>query len=171
MRRVSFRGRRVEATQWLDKAGIMLRTLRILGFCGLAACGDATGAEQIPNIDGGWTYTTTWSWNGLSCSHVPSVLSLSQTGGTFTGTLETSDANCTLGNQPLFTLFSFGDPKNVNGTVNAAGDVTFDLLNPEGGHHTGRVSDGSMSGSFTAILEFFETGDPFEASGNWSANR
>ena len=130
---------------------------------------DATGVDQIPNIDGSWTYTNTWSGGGLSCSYAPSSLTIDQTGGTFTGRLETSDATCAFLDKPSFSLGSFGNPI-VNGTVNAAGDVTFDLLD-ENGHHTGRVSGNSMSGSLMITGDLFETGNPVTYPGTWVASR
>ena len=127
--------------------------LNFVVLCGLVACGNSTGvdetpSDEIPNIDGSWTYTNTWSVNGLfSCRYAPSSLTIDQTGGTFTGRLVTSDLLCSTPDEPeeVSEGQNFGNPI-VNGTVNAAGDVTFDPLD-ETGRHTGRVNGNSMSGS------------------------
>ena len=79
---------------------------RSISLCALTACGDATGVDQIPNIDGSWSYTNTWSGGGISCSYAPGTLTISQTGGTFTGTLATPDVICTIGAEPPSSLGS-----------------------------------------------------------------
>ena len=139
---------------------------RSITLCVLTACGDATGVDQIPNIDGSWSYTNTWSGGGVSCSYAPGTLTISQTGGTFTGTLAAPDVICTIGAEPASSLGSVSN--QMMGTVTADGDVTFGLGPPS---HTGRVSGNSMSGSFTFVADFFEPGTLITYTGPWTATR
>ena len=44
---------------------------RSITLCALTACGDATGVDKFPNIDGSWSYTNNWSGGGISCSYAP----------------------------------------------------------------------------------------------------
>ena len=144
--------------------------LKFVFLCGLVACGDSTGVGEIPNIDGSWTYTNTWSGSGLSCRYAPSSLTIDQTGGTFTGRLVTSDLLCSTPAEPEEQSWGqdFGN-SILNGTVNAAGDVTFDLSDETGGH-TGRVNGNSMSGSLT-FIDDVGTGVTSTFTGTWAASR
>ena len=141
---------------------VLLLICSLLLALGCGGNDGATGVDEIPNIDGSWTYTNAWSVNGLfSCRYAPSSLTIDQTGGTFTGRLVTSDLLCSNPDEPeeVSQGQNFGN-SIVNGTVNAAGDVTFDLSD-ETSHHTGRVNGNSMSGS----LVFGEV------PGTWAASR
>jgi len=139
---------------------------RCITLCALTACADATGVALIPNIDGSWSYTNTWSGGGTSCSYAPGSLTISQTGGTFTGILATPDVICTIGAEPPYSLGSV--IVGIAGTVTADGDVTFGIGSPS---HTGRVSGDSMSGTFTFEDDFVEPGTPVTFTGPWTATR
>jgi hypothetical protein len=137
----------------------------VLGLlCGLAACGDSTGVDDIPDIGGDWTYNLTFSGGGLSCTYDPSAVSISQTGATFTGRIEIPDATCTFQGGAPYSLGDWG-ADIVNGTVNAAGAVTFDWGSSDTVHHIGTASASAMSGS--------ASGDDGNNSvtGTWTATR
>ena len=149
----------------------MLRTLRILAFCGLAACGDATGLGQIPNMEGDWTYVSFWSSSGILWCTYDGTLTIDQTGATFTGSVVISDLRCAFG--AALTPVSLGQDLSytiVNGTIDAAGDVTFDL-GDEDRHHTGEVSGDSMSGDLRLTDDLLETGNAVTYTGAWVARR
>ena len=140
------------------------RVIGLLVVCGLAACGDSTGIDDIPDISGNWTFNLNFSGGGLSCTYAPSAVTISQTGGTFTGRIEIPDATCTFEGGDPYSLGDWG-ANIVNGTVNAARAVSFQWGSSDTAYHTGTVSGNSMSGSVTS-------GSGSEAvSGTWTATR
>ena len=94
------------------------------------------------------TYNLTFSGGGQTCVFDPSAVSITQLGWTFTGRIEIPDATCTPQGGAPYSLGSWG-ADIVNGTVNAAGAVTFDWGLTDTAHQTGNVSGNSMSGSMT----------------------
>ena len=141
----------------------MYRLLVIFTVLGLAACGsDATGVDDVPDIGGNWTYNLTFSADGGTCTYDPSPVTISQSGGTFTGRIEIPDAICTPQGGAPYSLGSWG-ADIVNGTVSAAGAVTFDWGSTDTAHHTGNVNGSSMSGDMTV--------DGGAVSGTWSLTR
>ena len=143
---------------------VALATLALPPILALAACADSTGVDDIPNIDGNWTFNLTFSSADGSCTYDPSAVSISQTGGTFTGRIEIPDATCTFQGGAPFSLGSWG-ADIVDGTVNAAGAVTFAWGSTDTAYHIGTVSGGSMSGSMTS------GSGGSAASGTWTATR
>ncbi len=139
---------------------------RSITLCALTACGDATGVDKFPTIDGSWSYTNNWSGGGISCSYAPGTLTITQTGGAFRGILATPDVICTIGAEPPSSIGSVSN--RIVGTVSADGDVTFGIGAPS---HTGSVSGNSMSGSFTFMDDFFEPGTLITFTGPWTATR
>lgn len=125
----------------------MNRLLVIFTALGLSACsGDATGVDDIPDIGGNWTYNLTFSADGGSCTYDPSAVTISQAGGTFTGRIEIPDATCTFEGGDPYSLGSWGADIS-NGTINAAGTVSFQWGSSDTAYHNGQASSSSMSGS------------------------
>jgi len=122
------------------------RTIGLLAICGLAACGDSTGVDDIPDIGGNWTYNLTYSADGSTCTYDPSAVTISQSGGTFTGRIEIPDAICTFEGGDPYSLGSWGADIS-NGTISAVGIVTFQWGNTDTAYHNGQASGNSMSGS------------------------
>ena len=91
-------------------------------------------------------------------------MSISQTGGTFTGRIEIPDATCTFQGGSPYSLGDWG-ADIVNGTVNAAGAVTFEWGSSDTAYHVGNVSGDSMSGTMTGAI------DSGSISGTWTATR
>ena len=124
----------------------MNRPLVIITALVLAACGDATGVDEIPSISGSWTYNLTISAEGTSCTYDPSAVTISQSGGTFTGRIEIPDATCTFESGEPYSLGSWGADIG-NGTVNAAGTVTFQWGDFDTAYHNGQINGTSGAGS------------------------
>ncbi len=144
-------------------------SLNFIFLCSLVACGESTaGVDQIPNIDGNWTYNLSFSGNGTSCVYDASAVTINQTGGTFTGRIEIPDATCTPQGGASFSLGDFGSDI-VNGTINAAGEIAFDWGVTDTAHHTGTASPISMSGTMTGDDD--TAGIPDAVTGPWSASR
>ena len=98
----------------------MLKTARVIGIlavCGLTACGDSTGVDELPDIGGNWTYNLTFSNVDGSCTYDPSAVTISQADGTFTGRIEIPDATCTpVGGTP-YSLGSWGAGGAMSGSM------------------------------------------------------
>jgi len=139
-------------------------TIGLLAVCALAACGDSTGVDDIPDISGNWTYNLTFSNAEGTCTYEPSAVTISQTSGTFTGRIEIPDATCVPTGGTPFSLGSWG-ADIVSGTVNAAGAVSFQWGSTDTAYHTGTVSGGSMSGAMTS------GSGSGASSGTWTATR
>lgn len=130
----------------------------------LAACSDSTGVDEIPNIDGSWTYNLTFTSEGSTCTYDPSPVTINQVGATFTGRIDIPDATCTYQGGDPYSLGSWGADIE-NGTVNAAGAVSFQWGSSDTAYQTGQVNDNSMSGSL-------RLGSPSGASiGTWTLTR
>ncbi len=150
----------------------MLRVwFRSVAICGLAACGDATGVGQLPNIEGTWSYYSRWSVSGVfQCHYNPSSLTIDQTGATFTGRLVTPELICSLRGGLDESLGQDPSRAVLNGTINAAEEVIFDI-DDEDRHHTGSVTGNYMSGTLRFTGDPFESGNAFTSEGFWSLRR
>ena len=150
----------------------MLRIFfRSVVICGLVACGDTIGVDQLPNVEGTWSYFSIWSVSGVyQCNYSSSSLTLDQTGATFTGSLATPELMCSLASESDESLGQDATRAVVNGTISAAGEVTFDR-HDEDRHHAGTVNGNSMSGSLRFTGDPFETGNAVTSQGFWAARR
>ena len=93
----------------------------------LAACSDSTGVDEIPNIDGSWTYNLTFTSEGSTCTYDPSPVTINQVGATFTGRIDIPDATCTYQGGDPYSLGSWGADIE-NGTGLGKHEMPFDSL-------------------------------------------
>jgi hypothetical protein len=107
------------------------------------------------------------SGSGISCSSSsPTLLTLTQTGATFSGLYEGGAVTCSGPGGPISSQLGSGTVTNgqVNGTA-----VSFDLGSPEL-HQTGTASATSMSGTAEWHVEDATLG-ALTLNGNWVATR
>jgi hypothetical protein len=133
-----------------------------------SACGggDSAGPSDA-NLAGSWTLSASnVSGQGVSCGLGNTPVTISQSGGTFTGTYGPGTITCVAGGQS-----SSGTTQGtiVNGTVDVNA-VQFDL-DTQDFHHTGTVSGNSMSGSVRWTIDVGGSIGVVVLNGNWSAAR
>ena len=141
-----------------------------LVLLGPLACGgdDGTGPADA-DVSGTWSATVAdLTGGGSSCSSTdPTSLTLTQTGGTFSGSYSGGEVACT-GSSGTFS-FPVGSGAVVNGTVNGA-SVSFDLDSPDF-HQSGTVNGSSMSGPATWNCFFGPATGVVTLTGTWHAAR
>jgi hypothetical protein len=150
---------------WLEGGVSRLLLISLLGIVG---CGDdSAGPEStaIPTgVTGSWSYSTTVTTTGVSCTISGAALSLKQSGNTFTGTY-TGVISC--------SGSSGGGGGSARGTVVSGivsgSAIQFDFDNTQW-HQTGTLDGNNMSGNVNAhILD--ANGAPMLLTGSWSAVR
>ncbi|HEU4649688.1 MAG TPA: hypothetical protein VFS33_11550 [Gemmatimonadales bacterium] len=152
---------------------IVRRGVLCVGAALAAACGgDGPSAPSgPPQITGSYTLNQS-NLNGtingvaMSCSVTGTTMTITQTTTTFTGTYNGGTITCSANGQSASE--GIGSGTVVNGTIDAAGNVQFDL-DTQDYRLVGKVSGNSMSGSATARLTI--DGTTSTMTGNWSASR
>jgi hypothetical protein len=143
-------------------SGLVVCSTLLLAGCG----GDSTGPSDA-NVAGTWTLSASnMSGQGVSCNLGNTPLTISQSGGTFTGSYGPGTLTCVAGTE------SASVPVHgtvVNGTVNLSA-VQFDL-DTQDLHHTGTVSGNSMSGTAQWSFDFGGDIGVMTLNGNWAAAR
>jgi hypothetical protein len=147
----------------------MRKALLLLVVGLVAACGGDNGPSgpSDSNVGGTWhVMFSNMSGSGVTCVTLQAGnLSLTQNGGTFTGTYGPVTLSCTNGGETASDLFQ---GMIVNGTVDED-NVRFDL-DTQDFHQVGTVSGNSMSG--TARWEFdVGGGQTVVLNGSWSASK
>lgn len=142
--------------------------LPLLAAASFAGCGgDKSTGPSDANVGGLWTFSiSNMSGQGVSCSLGNTPISLSQGGGTFTGTYGPGTLTCLAGGQSA----SVGTQGTiVSGTVDGNA-VKFDL-DTQDFHHTGTVSGNSMSGTARWTFDLGGNTGVVSLNGNWAAAR
>ena len=116
----------------------------------VAACGDTTGPKSV-SLTGSWAYSASnLSGSGLSCGVSGTIVSITQTGSTFTGAYSGGTINCSgLGGTASEAI---GSGTVVNGSVNGNA-ISFDF-DTQDFHNVGQASGNSISGTATLKLDF-----------------
>ena len=144
--------------------------LRVLLVCSLTmvagACGgdDSTGPSRA-NVAGSWTLSASnVSGQGVSCNLGNTPMTLTQSGGTFTGTYGPGTLTCVAGGE---SISGTTQGTIVSGTVDINA-VQFDL-DTQDFHHTGTVAGNSMSGTARWTFDLGAGIGVVVLNGNWSA--
>jgi len=131
----------------------------------LAACGDGTGVNAL-NLSGNWVYSTSnLASGGVTCNSSGTALTISQQGGTFSGSYNGGTISC-FSSGGSFSG-DVGSGTVVNGSLNGTG-VSFDLDTGDW-HNSGNVSGNSMSGTVTVRLVV--NSSTVILTGSWAAAR
>jgi hypothetical protein len=128
--------------------------------------GDSVGPSDA-NVGGVWTFSiSNMSGQGVSCRLGNTPMTLSQTGGTFTGSYGPGTITCQAGSE---SLSATTQGTIVSGTVDVNA-VQFDL-DTQDFHHTGSISGNSMSGTARWTLDLGGSVGVITLNGNWAAAR
>jgi hypothetical protein len=141
-----------------------------LGLIGILACGDNNGSGPgSTDITGSWSASLSdLSGSSVNCSSTsPTLLTLTQTGETFSGSYSGGELFCTApgGTGPV----PVGTGSVVNGTLSGT-SLSFDLDTPDF-HHEGVVSGTSMSGTAQWTLDFGIPVGEVTLNGTWEATK
>jgi hypothetical protein len=142
----------------------------VIVLIGLMACGgDDNSGPSTADVNGDWDASlSNMSGSGIACSSItPTVLTLTGTGTTFSGTYNGGQLTCS-GPGGTFTE-TIGSGSVINGQVNGS-NLSFDLDTPDF-HHTGTVSESSMSGTARWTIDFGSPIGVVELNGNWGASQ
>jgi hypothetical protein len=146
-----------------------MRTIAVVALFGLLACGgdSNTGPSTSANVSGTWSASVSnMSGGGISCSSTDAtLLTLNQTGTTFSGTYSGGELTCA---GPGGTSSGpIGSGSVVNGQV-SGNDLSFDLDTPDF-HLTGTVNGASLSGTARWRIDFGAPTGVVTLNGNWGA--
>ena len=137
-----------------------------------AGCGgDAAGPEipTYPNVAGTWTYNASnLSGAGGSCNVTGLILTISQSGGTFSGSYSGGNTSCVIGAQNYPAGPSSGTI--VSGTVTEGGTISFDFDTADW-RNSGTIVGSSASGTATVRLDLGAPVGVLVLSGNWAIGR
>ena len=106
---------------------------------GLAACSNSTGPSNPPDVSGTWQMGMSLFTSGLDCSFSPIMLSLTQSGLTFTGTHTGSTVTCVDNADGQSVSAEIPAGTVINGTISVWGGsasapvylISFDLDTPD----------------------------------------
>ncbi len=148
----------------MSKHGWLLLLIAGASLAGGCGGGDSTGPSNA-NLAGSWTLSASnVSGQGVSCGLANTPVTISQSGGTFTGTYGPGTVTCVAGGQSSSATIQ---GTIVNGTVDVNA-VQFDL-DTQDFHHTGTVSGNSMSGTARWSIDLGGSIGVVVLNGNWSA--
>jgi hypothetical protein len=141
----------------------------VIAVLGTLACGgdDDTGPSTPADVSGTWSASVSnMSGSGVSCtSDGATLLTLSQTGSTFSGTYSGGELTCS--GPGGTTSGPIGSGLVVNGEVDG-NNVSFDLDTPDF-HQTGNVDGTSISGNARWRFDFGPPTGVITLNGNWAA--
>jgi hypothetical protein len=145
----------------------MKRTLGLLALALVLSlgCSDSTG-PKIAAVAGVWAYSTTnVQGSGANCSSTGTILTLTQSGATFSGTYAGGTLTCTTPLGPVVQQITTGVV--ANGTVSESA-VSFNLDTSDW-TNTGSISGTTMTG--TLVVRVVIGGTSAVLTGSFTATK